>query len=234
MTEIAENDCLEAWRSSCSLLIREREIFNLVIRIESPTTLDQTWLSQYDPRTQGTDFDRLRDVINTVFPYRLWNMCPNRANLYRRYLRDYRRGKRLSRNRGAWGTYFQRLTDYHLDGRINQLESVIEKLRTWNVRSTAGLVFHPSNPALDAPRKRGAPCWHYGEILWHANDRIDLFVVYRNHDYANKAFGNFLALGKLLEFIAGESGKQAGALICHSAHAYYACGKDRLRNLARL
>jgi hypothetical protein len=49
---------------------------------------------------------------------------------------------------------------------------------------------------------------------------LDLVAVYRNHDFLNKALGNFLGLGRLLNFIALEGGKRPGRVICHSVHAY--------------
>lgn len=234
MPEIITQNCLEGWQATCRLLYERNDLFNQIIKIENPAFLDPLWLTDYDPHLLGQKFDRIGNVINTIFPYRLEAKSQNRFSFYTEYYRLYNRAKRMSGNRRAWGTYFQRLTDYHLDGKINQLFDAIDKLSSWGVRSTTGLVFHLSNPALDNPRTRGGPCWHFGEILWLPNDRLDLLVVYRNHDYANKALGNFIALGKLLEFIANESGKRTGQLICHSAHAYFDCTKQQLRQLARL
>lgn len=63
---------------------------------------------------------------------------------------------------------------------------------------------------------------------------LDLVVVYRNHDFFNKALGNFIALGQLLRFIAVESGKTPGNLICHSVHAYSPRPIKDLATLAKI
>jgi thymidylate synthase len=51
--------------------------------------------------------------------------------------------------------------------------------------------------------------------------KIDMTAVYRNHDYFNKALPNFVGLGRLLDFICSESGRDVGKLVCHSGHAYF-------------
>jgi hypothetical protein len=70
--------------------------------------------------------------------------------------------------------------------------------------------------------------------LWQPSGRLDLVVVYRNHDYFNKALGNFIALGQLLDFICVESNKEPGQLICHSVHAYFGAPKGKMLQLAKL
>jgi len=117
---------------------------------------------------------------------------------------------------------------------VNQLDRAIDKLTTWPKRSTTGLVFHLSSPDLDAPRTRGGPCWHFGEIIWREDNILDLVVVYRNHDFFNKALGNFIGLGQLLKFICDESGKNAGSLRCHSVHAFNPESVARLKALAKI
>lgn len=189
----------------------------MITTIDVPTSYQLGWLSTFSPHAVVAGSDRLLDVINTVFPVRLSKKSASRPVLYDSYDRLHKRAMKLPRNRSRWGTYFSRLTAY--GGKTNQLETVIQKLKKWP-RYTAALVFHLSCPLLDKPRTRGGPCWHYGELIWRKGDVLDLVVVYRNHDFFNKALGNFIALGQLLNFIASASGKKSGKLICHSVHAY--------------
>jgi hypothetical protein len=56
-------------------------------------------------------------------------------------------------------------------------------------------------------------------------------AIYRNHDYFNKAFANFVGLGRLLGFICAQTSRAPGRLVCHSGHAYSAQGKRALENL---
>jgi hypothetical protein len=42
---------------------------------------------------------------------------------------------------------------------------------------------------------------------------------YRNHYFVERAYGNYLGLGRLLVFIAHEAGLEPGRLLCVSGHA---------------
>ena len=166
-----------------------------------------------------------------MFPTKLILKYPSRPQFYSAYMRLHQRAMKWPRNRSRWGTYFERLVAF--GGTENQLELLITKLNTWP-RNTTGLVFHLSSPSVDRPRTRGGPCWHFGEIVWRKGDILDFVAVYRNHDYFNKALGNFIALGQLLRFIANESSKVPGKLICHSVHAYSERSLSALSNLAKM
>ena len=224
---------VEAWREGVAEILRSGDVSQLMTRIENPCIFDEAWLKQYSPRRLGRNHDDIRDVIDTIFPVELAKRyIHDRRELFSRYLRIHDRARRWRRNRAAWGTYFERLIRFPHATNVNQLDRAIDKLLSWPVRNTTGIVFHLSSPAFDAPRTRGGPCWHFAEVLWNSDDRLDFVVVYRNHDFLNKALGNFIALGQLLGFICAESGKRPGSLICHSIHAYRGGGATALRTLA--
>lgn len=216
---------LEAWRTGAGLLLKSRcSLSNLMTCITNPCSIDSVWLSKFSPHKFLSNGDNIKDVVNTLFPRKIAERRTSRADMYSAYLQRHDRAHKWLRGRHAWGTYFERLIRFpsarNNRETENQLEIAIEKLTTWRHRSTTGLVFHLSSPALDTPRTRGGPCWHYGELLWNHDDSIDLVAVYRNHDFCNKVLGNFIGLGLLLKFICEESGKTTGKLICHSVHAY--------------
>ena len=212
-------DAVTAWLAGAQEVLRQREVFNLVTTIEHPCVVEPQWLTQYSPRARSLGREDIRDVVDTIFPLDLARRYPERQEFYSQYLRRHDRAMRMRRNASTWGTYFERLIRFP-GSDANQLEQVIDKLTTWQVRSTTALVFHLSTPAIDRPRTRGGPCWHFGEVIWNRDDTLDLVVVYRNHDFFNKALGNFLALGQLLRFICEASGKESGQLVSHSIHAY--------------
>lgn len=225
-------NALDAWRRGVAAVLAEREVFDLFTTIEKPSIFDKRWLARHSPRHRGFVGDDLRDVVQTVFPYDLAQRCASRQELYSAYLKRHDRGMKYVRNRSTWGTYFERLIRFPDSAQTNQLERVIEKLNSWQRSSRTGLVLHLSTPAHDTPRTRGGPCWHFGEIIWHTDDRLDLVAVYRNHDFFNKALGNFVALGQLLTFICDASGKAVGELRCHSVHAYNSGSTADLRTLS--
>ncbi len=222
---------LEAWRAGCGLLLASGgEVSNLMTTIVQPCAADEQWLARYSPHRFKAGADDARDVANTLFPQRTLERAANRQDLYTRYLKAHDRTRKFLRGRHAWGTYFERLVRFPPVG-VNQLERAIEKLNTWPQRNTTGLVFHLSSPAIDSPRTRGGPCWQFAEILWNADESLDLVVVYRNHDFFNKVLGNFVGLGRLLHFICNSTGKQPGKLVCHSVHAYSDGSQRQLRSL---
>jgi thymidylate synthase len=225
-------NALAAWKAGAAAVANQREIFNLITTVDAPCILDDAWLQTYSPRSLGPRFDVLRDVSQTIFPHRMRSSTHSRAELYARYLQHHDRARGWSRNRGAWGTYFERLIRFPPTN-VNQLERVISKLNTWQ-RATTAFVFHLSASTIDTPRRLGGPCWHFGEIIWNPGNVLDLIVVYRNHDFFNKALGNFIGLGQLLRFICDETNKQPGALVCHSVHAYSSTSATRLMQLAQI
>ena len=224
-------DALAAWKIGASRIASTGDLFNLFTTIDDPTSADEGWYSDYCPSLQGSR-DTLRDVAQTIFPTRLASRSSTRQSLYDGYLRAHDRGRSWQRNRGSWGTYFERLVRFPPDG-VNQLDRAIQKLGAWQ-RTTTAFVFHLSTCTVDQPRRLGGPCWQYGELLWREGGVLDLSVTYRNHDFFNKALGNFVGLGQLLSFICTESGKTPGKLFCHSVHAYSSASMSRLRLLARI
>lgn len=217
MVSIIQQNALEAWRDASSyLLSQRREAHALLVEIEQPTYFDQQWLIDYNPQRYNANLNDLRKVIRTIFPYILWRQCETRTDLYQRYMRIYN----ASRNR-SWGTYFQRLIDFKIQQRggngINQLENVIQKIISWPVRSKTALKMHISSPVLDVLRPRNGPCLQY--LQFHVGDTLSMTAIYRNHDFTNKALGNYIGLGRLLDFVASEVGKAPGKLTCFSIHA---------------
>lgn len=230
---IEEASALDAWKNGAALLLKMHgEVSNLITTINQPCVVNSDWLKIHSPRSVRVSSDDARDVANTLFPEKIYRKATNRDELYKKYLAAHDRVSGWRTRHHAWGTYFERLIRFPPDG-INQLERAIGKLNTWPQRNTTGLVFHLSSPVVDAPRTRGGPCWHFGEILWNADDSLDLVVVYRNHDYFNKVLGNFVGLGRLLKFICDASGKKPGKLICHSVHAYFDSSQQQLRSLTK-
>lgn len=232
MPNIEAVDHLTAWQEGVRMLrANHGELFSLITQINNPASYDPAWLTDFSPSTIVANADRAIDVVQTIFPINLQSRHSNRVDIYEHYLRLHQRARKWPRNRSRWGTYFERLISFN--GQKNQLEIAIQKLLTWP-RNTTGLVFHLSCPLVDSPRTRGAPCWHFGELVWKKDETLDFVVVYRNHDFFNKALSNFIALGQLQKFICAETNKQPGALICHSVHAYSEESMQKLSTLANI
>lgn len=227
------NTSLDAWHTVSTMLLDNGPGDNLLIEILDPCNYDDLneWLSEYCPSLiTGDKNNQLNNIINTIFPYKLASRVDSRQDLYDKYMNIYKRSRRLGKQK--WGTYFQRLINYPSDGLYlyNQLENAINSL---NGKSTCKnfITFHLTSVNIESNvRPIGAPCWQFGEIV-KQNNKLNLVVVYRNHDYFYKAFGNFIGLSKLLQYICEQTKCEPGKLIVHSTHAYYNSTKTNLRNL---
>jgi hypothetical protein len=222
-------DAIDAWKKASKLVLKapENRIRNLVVEIENPTTFQRAWLKKFDPKGVGST-DRLSVVVKVLFPYTGKKPNETRQEFYERWNKSLDENRKKKRLRAPWGTYFGRLTNFAAEE--NQIENIIHALSNWRMKPEAALIAHTSAPTLDAIKPIGSPCLQYIEVLWGRDDVVDLVAVYRNHEFLKKALGNYIGLGRLLQFISSESGKTPGRVVCHSVRAY--CDEpNRLRAL---
>jgi len=220
-TLVSGTDCVVAWKSVCQLLyVPPHHLDHVIVEVSRPTCFRKAWSSRYDPRPFDSGALRsLSDVANTIFPEALWRRAQTRQEFYERYAIVFDRGKRRRANRTTWGTYFRRMIDFGPD-HVNRLEQIIAAMNSWHTATRVQFVLHLSAQGTDALRTISGPCLQYMQFLPNRDGKIDLLVVVRNHDYFRKALGNFIGLGRLLAFVASETSRVPGKLICHSVHAY--------------
>jgi len=133
----------------------------------------------------------------------------------------------------GWGTYFRRMIHYEYpDGTVvNQLRKVIEAIRGWPVLHRAAYNMLIPRPGPDTAQRRGAPCLNYiaPQVDLSSPPSVGLLCVYRNHDFLERAYGNYWGLCNLTQFIAKETGLKCGPLTCVSSHAFVPGHKLALR-----
>jgi thymidylate synthase len=230
------NTCFDAWVSVSNMLLQNGHSENLLIEIEDPCNYDNldNWISLYSPSlVTGNKQHQINNIINTIFPYKLALKTENRQELYSKYNSIYLRSRGIRKQK--WGTYFDRLINFPKSAgstiSTNQLENSILALNG-NSRSKNYITFHLTSINIESNiRPIGAPCWQFGEIAKGNNGELNLIAVYRNHDYFYKAFGNFIGLSKLLQYICEQTNCEPGKLIIHSTHAYHELSKSNLRRL---
>lgn len=221
---IQASSSIDAWKH-CSqrILDAERhELDNLVVEITSSESMQEQalWAKACNPKKFHRTGDCTRHVANTLFPLGLYDACEkDRPSFYSYYERIFNAAKNKS-----WGTYFQRMISFGKgfhDGQVNQLENVIGALKGGSPQRHF-IHVHTTGAHIESNvRPMGAPCWQYGEFTRsRIAGQVDLVAVYRNQDYFNKAFGNFIGLIRLLDFVCANSGKSRGKLIVHAVHAY--------------
>lgn len=221
----------QAWLTGVDHLLEKGDVYNLVTHIMRPQDFEIEAIKSITPRRLSRTFQSTSDVINTIFPIRLWQ--GDRHAFYARYLEIHDRANDIhSRTAHRWGTYFERMIRFG-ESEKNQLEDCIGAINSWKHNHHAALVIHTSSCDVDSTRKIiGNPCLQFLEFICPTDDTVSLSVVYRNHDYFGKVLGNFVGLACLLDFVATETGRSSGTLTCFAAHAYHEESKRHLRALA--
>jgi hypothetical protein len=149
----------------------------------------------------------INTVANTIFPQSLWNKNKDRKVLFDRYLKCWPRIERCKSNRK--GTYFSRFINYP-DGvnNGNQLDYIIDKwFETRFRRSALQLnVFDPRGDHINTPYLL-FPCLDhvvFKPIGAKGRDGLTLTALYATQSILEKAYGNWLGLIRLGQFVAYE------------------------------
>jgi thymidylate synthase len=75
------------------------------------------------------------------------------------------------------------------------------------------------SPGLDAAYM-SFPCLSYLSFKYDRSlGQIHLTALYRNHTFLSHAYGNFVGLGRLIEFVCRQTGTTPGELVSISSHA---------------
>jgi hypothetical protein len=160
----------------------------------------------------------IETVAGTIFPQSVWLRCHgDRRLLYDWYKRMWPRVHKCPQNRN--GVYFHRLIAFSDDWENgNQLEQI---LGAWEkgVRRRSALQAAIFNPLRDhrASRRLGFPCLQ--QVVFHPNgthgkDGLSVVAFYANQLLLEKAYGNYLGLYRLGEFMAGEMGLRLKEVTC--------------------
>ena len=218
-------DCASAWREAVRAVDRApgRSAYNVVIDVADPTAA----ASRQDGRIAVVD-DFLRGcakpvetVANTIFPAALYHRygAPAFFEVFRdQVLARIRRSARWS------GYYFERMTHVPVSGGepINQLWENTCRMRDRRVKALNKFELSLFDPARDVDASPyGGQCLSFlsFKVVPGATRRLTLTAQYRNHFYIEKLLGNLVGLGRLMAFVAGETGLAIGPLTVLSTHA---------------
>lgn len=183
-------------------------------------------------------------VANTIFPRSVWRRSGgDRQAFFRTYresLPRYAALERLNRN----GTYFSRLVAFDTDARTgqrlphpggeipqdgNQIENIIRTLAEERIRRDSALQASIFDPSRDhsAAAYQSFPCMQHMTFL-RTPDRQSLVLnaFYATQQIVRKAYGNFLGLCRLGQFVASEAG-----LVFDRLNVYV--GSEKLGGLGR-
>ena len=246
MTRLIECDNVsEAWLEAMRALGEERgETANMIVCLRSPVVECPAVTAALDTflRSHPKAFP-IEKIAGTIFPREFY--LPDRLGAdAQRHLYDNHRLARIIEDRWSKkGNYFDRMVRWPgRDGsEINQLEKKIGYYRA-EVGRGKGIcnifeiaLSNPENASYDASyadeeqdiriydpeRDRSImsfPCLSHVSISM-TKGKLHMTATYRNQFFLQKAYGNYLGLLRLLNFLAREIGIEVGELVCIATHA---------------
>jgi len=222
----SQPDCATAWREALRVLIdRGLEAHNVILDVSDPTagsTLADPVVRQVDDFLRSKNVKPVETVANTLFPVALSRRYAG-PDLYDAFLTKVLPAAGKS---GRWsGYYFERMINLRApDGTVvNQIADIIDRISDPKVVARNKYEIQTFDPTRDVTRSPyGGQCLSHGSFklrkAGHA-EKLDLTVLYRNHFYVEKLLGNLIGLGRLMAFVAEQSGVAVGALTVVSTHA---------------
>lgn len=219
-----------AWlRAVEHLLACGGQCSNLMVQIAKPIAVDASIQQAYEELVSKYQLLTVKQVTYTIFPHSLYQRVhKDPAKLFERYNRIggiYERLKRRGSRKFGWGSYFRRMTHYtavNHRGRItttNQLREIVEMLSKRGKRYKAAYTISLQIPCVDGRRVRGGPCLNYLALQLANPGVLNMLAVFRSHEFIERAYGNYLGLGFLMDFICDQTGYTLGTLNCLSSYA---------------
>lgn len=240
---IQERNLSVAWGKAFLAVVHSNEIAPMVVTIncaDKPGLLEPKEIPEIrflldEALTKACRKPTCHTVANTIFPS-MWNCQADRQELYQRYLGILPQIRKHRSNRN--GIYFERFIAFGTRkdpcDRFNQLEHIIQTWRHGNHRRTAlqVAVFDPHQDHTNQ-RQRGFPCLQ--QVAFAGSDGTSLSVTgfYATQYIFEKAYGNYLGLWRLGQFMAHEMGLELRRVTCIASQAVRGtCGKKWLLPLA--
>lgn len=188
-------------------------------------------------------------VANTMFPSAFYRRDREnaRGRLYELHAKTQRIHRRLDSD-----SYFNRLVAYPgTNGEpFNQLEYIVDRLiKQRKPRERGGPMSSAYEVGLTIPaggdlrvqapgqdrNLMSFPC--LSQISFTLDgDVLNLAGLYRNQYFVTRAYGNYVGLARIGDFIAHEIGAQLGEVLCLATHAdaqFSDLGKSRVEQLVR-
>lgn len=226
----------DAWARTVVELAAEdkHRACHVVTRIADPTYEDSRIREMADGILAEHGLDPVSTVANTLFPEALARSTPDPETLGKRYLELLPTLKHLDSD-NARGTYFERLVNYETPGgRLNQLAEVVRRLKQESAvaaKSTTGPKharyevgmeqLTASVPVLEAEHDTnpiGFPCLTL--LSFQLDDgRVHAIAHYRSHYLFQRAYGNYLAICRLLCYICEQAGLAPGEVTVVAGYA---------------
>jgi hypothetical protein len=226
---LPQPDCASAWFEAVKHVNAQpgHEAYDVVIDVANPTA----GAAAFHPTVaRVNEFlvargKSVEAIANTIFPQALYERYKMPAFIqafHTRVLPKVRANKRWS------GYYFERMTSMPVPGDDKPLDQLSRMIARINDKKNNSLnkhevsLFDPDRDVTDSVY--GGQClsflsFHLKSAGASAPVTLLLTAQYRNHFYIEKLLGNLIGLGRLMAFIAAETGTTIGELTVISTHA---------------
>jgi hypothetical protein len=242
-------DVSSAWLAACRAMADGSPVaYHTVVRIEDPLAEDPAVRAAVDGILQAAGLQPVKTVANTIFPQAVAVTSRDHLDLARRYTEMLPSLRRLS-GANTWGTYFGRLVSYPgPGGPVNQLDAIITRLSSEAAKAGTGTgpLTAAYEAAFAAPREgdgvasqdgclaalhvqvrvpgqdsrvRGFPCLSHCSFQLDRSGTLHAMAHYRSQVMVERAYGNYVGLGRLLGYIAGQAGLRTGELTVTAGYA---------------
>lgn len=196
------------------------------------TNLSETWLSavEFIVANGSRQGELSKEVLNLVSVIRKPVETSDRVDfLFRKHIGERWINKGAdcifpstsrSRRQIKWSKdYWGRLTEYRR--KVNQLDFIVERLKSKpHSKQLSCVTFDPEiDIQPNRPFNPSMPCMIALDVKLR-NGKINVFAVFRSHDFGRKAYGNFVGLGKLLNMFSSETDNEMGEVVCYSISAH--------------
>lgn len=222
---ISKANLSEAWAEAFSTLTRPgvEDILPLVVNISGSNggPPEQQAVRDLLDAALATNAKccRCDTTANTIFPRNLWlrHQGVGRGAFFTRYLDHVLPRLKKADSRNRRGTYFERLISY---GGKNQIEHILAIWSGGNHRRSAlqAMVFDPSRDHSNQPRM-GFPCLDHVTLTHDHEGGLSVTALYATQFVFDRAYGNYLGLCRLGEFMAGQMGLTFRQLTCIAGFA---------------
>lgn len=175
---------------------------------------DQAVRSALDAGLNAAGKQDCHTVANTIFPQSMWNAKAARSVLFERYERSLPRMTKASK-KNRHGMYFQRLVQGGPDSHPNQLDFVIQTYTARRAvrRSALQVAVYDAKRDQTAAAQRGFPCLQHVTFA-PVGDALNVNAFYATQYAFERAYGNYLGLCRLGQFVAHELGLALARVTC--------------------
>lgn len=250
MISVETSNISTAWVAAAGRLLEQphRKAIHTVVRVADPLTEIPAIRAAVDSlMSEPPVLQSVETVANTIFPAAIAASSRDHADLVRRYVRMFPTLKRFPKNRR--GTYFHRLIQYPTaKGPFDQIGAVITRIGIERgntgpkqARYEATLTDSDDLWSSTAPiyvpggdnNAMSFPCLSHCSFQLDIEGRVHLLATYRSQWMVQRGYGNYLGLGRLLAYIAKQSGLQVGHLTVMAGLAHLESPILRVRDLVQ-